>query len=77
MAAILVCILSLASSFCNQEALEFSMGIQGSGGTGMTKSVIMAVKEFVNQVYVETERESWRKYLLILAPTNLVTLDEE
>ena len=48
--AIVECVLSLASSFCNQQVPDFSMVIQGSGGTGKTKSVIMGVKEFVDQV---------------------------
>ena len=51
------------------------MMIQGSGGTGKTKSVIMTMKEFVDQVCAETESEYWKEYLLILAPTNLVALD--
>jgi hypothetical protein len=73
--AIVECVLCLASSFCNQQVPDFSMVIQGSGGTGKTKSVIMGVKEFVDQVCAETDCEQWRKCLLVLAPTNLVALD--
>ncbi len=51
------------------------MMIQRSGGTGKTKSVILGVKEFVEQVCAETGYEGWRRYLLVLAPTNLVALD--
>ncbi len=73
--AILVCVQALASSFYKQGVSNFSMIIQGSRGTGKTRSIIMAVKEIFDQVYIETERESWRKYLLNLAPTSLVALD--
>ncbi len=73
--AVLICVLSLATSFCKRATPDFSMVIQGSGGTGKTKSVIMAVKEFVDQVCARTGYEEWRKCLLILAPTNLVALD--
>lgn len=73
--AVLVCVLSLAESFCKQDEPDFSMVVQGSGGTGKTKSVIMGVKEFVDQVCVGTGCEEWRKCLLVLAPTNLVALD--
>lgn len=73
--AVLVCVLSLAESFCKQDVPDFSMVVQGSGGTGKTKSVIMGVKEFVDQVCVRTKCEEWRKCLLVLAPTNLVALD--
>jgi hypothetical protein len=73
--AVLICVLSLAASFCGQESPGFSMVVQGSGGTGKTKSVIMGVKEFVDRVCVETGCEDWKKCLLVLAPTNLVALD--
>ncbi len=51
------------------------MVVQGSGGTGKSKSVIKAVKEFVDQVYTGTGCEECRKCLLVMAPTNLVALD--
>jgi hypothetical protein len=51
------------------------MVVQGSGGTGKSKSVIMGVKEFVDQVCVRTGCKGWRNCLLVLAPTNLVALD--
>ncbi len=51
------------------------MMIQGSGGTGKTKSIIMTMKEFVDLVCAEPESEYWRECLLILAPTNLMALD--
>jgi hypothetical protein len=73
--AVLICVLSLAASFCKQDVPDFSMVVQGSGGTGKTKSVIMGVKEFVESVCVRTGYEEWRKCLLVLAPTNLVALD--
>ena len=46
--AVFVCVLPLAASFCGETAPDFSMVVQGSGGK--TKSVIMAVKEFVELV---------------------------
>ncbi len=73
--AVFVCVLPLAASFCGETAPDFSMVVQGSGGTGKTKSVIMAVKEFVELVCARTGCENWRKCLLVLAPTNLVALD--
>ncbi len=66
--------MTLASSFYKQEVSNFSIVIQGSGATGKAKSVIMAVKKFVEPVCVRTECEVWRKYLLILVP-NLVAMD--
>ncbi len=75
-AAIMLCTLSLASSLCNddKDVANFSAVIQGSGGTGKTQSVIMAVKEFLQRVCDETEDDIWNQWLLIIAPTNLVAL---
>jgi hypothetical protein len=73
--AVLICVLSLAANICKQDVPDFSMVVQGSGGTGKTKSVIMGVKEFVESVCVRTGCDSLRKCLLVLAPTNLVALD--
>lgn len=33
------------------------------------------MKEFADQVYTETEWETWRECLLILVPTNLVAMN--
>ncbi len=56
--AILTCVLYLADAFCDHDertASDFSVVIQGSGGTGKTHSVICAVKEFVDFVCNKTE----------------------
>jgi len=42
--AILVCVLSLAASFCKQDVPDFSMVVQGSGGTGKSKTVRVRVR---------------------------------
>ena len=53
-------------------ASDFSMVIQGSGGTGKTQSVICAVKEFVDVVCSKTDNNIWKKCVLLLGPTNMV-----
>ena len=75
LAAISVCVLSLASSMSGAGRDPVSLVIQGSGGTGKSKSVIAAVKDFVNFVCEQMHSESHQKQLLVAAPTNLVALD--
>jgi hypothetical protein len=73
--AILTCILYLADVFCKpceKITSDFSMVIQGSGGTGKTQSVICAVKEFVDFVCSKTNNDVWKKYVLLLGPSNIV-----
>ena len=73
--AILTCVLYLADEFCEpceKMASDFSMVIQGSGGTGKTQSVICAVKEFVDVVCSKTDNNIWKKCVLLLGPTNMV-----
>lgn len=73
--AILTCVLYLADAFCepcDKMASDFSMVIQGSGGTGKTQSIICAVKEFVDFVCSKTDNNIWKKCVLLLGPTNMV-----
>lgn len=75
-AAVYLAVLSLASA-CSEgsdDAAAFSAVVQGSGGTGKTRSVIQAVREFVDQLCNSTHEESWRELVLVLAPTNQVAL---
>ena len=71
----MVCILHLAYVFSGIDTRDdFSMVVQGSGGTGKTKSIIVAVKEFVQVVTNTTGVGRWDEYLLLVRPTNVVAL---
>lgn len=71
---IFTCVLHLAYAFCGVEREEFSMVVQGSGGTGKTMSIIVAVKEFISVVTEVSGVAGWEKYFLLLGPTNVVAL---
>jgi hypothetical protein len=56
--SVLVYVLSLVSSFFKQKVPDSSTEVKEQKKKGKNKGIIMGVKEFVDQVYTETEYET-------------------